>query len=333
MSFAAYVTRRFVFSLFAAFLVVSLTFGVVALTPDPNLEGQVAQMERSGANDAEIERFRQNYREAHGRTGSLAERYGKWIVGIATLDWGEAASLRNKPVTDVLANRLPYTLAYVVPAFVVTLSLGVLVGLFDALNRDSISDRGTRITAYAAMGVPAFWLVNFLDEWYGYPWFRARGVVARASARILETWQFSEPLRFTLPAFVLSLGLLAGLLQHARAESLEYVHADFVKLLRAKGSGRLQTARHVLRNAAIPILSMSLSEVIAVLMLNIYLLEAVFGIPGLGMLSLYAIENRDMSLILGTTMVLVFVGIVGNFLQDVLHGYLDPRIQHGGESE
>lgn len=330
MSFSAYVARRFVFSVFAALLVVSLTFGVVALTPDPNLEGEKAAMQRAGATDAEIEAFEREYREEHGLDGSLAERYSRWVVGIATLDWGEAPSLEDKPVIDVLANRLPYTLAYVVPAFVITLSLGVIVGLFNALNRDSITDRSTRLAAYAAMGVPAFWLVNFLDQWVGYSWFAAPSVVFRTSPIIRGVWEFSHPLRYALPTFVLSLGLLAGLLQHARAESLEHVHAQFVKLLRAKGAGRLQTARHVLRNAAIPILSMSLSEVIAVLMLNIYLIEAVFTIPGLGTLSLYAIENRDMSLILGTTMVLVFVGILGNFLQDVLHGYLDPQVQHGG---
>ncbi|WP_232687402.1 ABC transporter permease [Halobacterium zhouii] len=332
MSFAAFVTRRFAFAVFAALLVVTLTFGVVALTPNPQLQGELAMMERSGASDAEIEQFKSEFRKEHGMTGSLVERYGKWVVGIATLDWGETASLGNRPVTDVVANRLPYTLAYVVPSFLLTLSLGVLGGLFDALNRNSATDRGSRLVAYAAMGIPSFWLVNFLDQWYNYPWLVPRAVVPQASATIGSTWQFSHPLRYALPTFVLSLGLLAGLLQHARAESLEHVNADFVKLLYAKGSGRLQTARHVLRNAAIPILSMSLSEVIAVLMLNVYVIETVFGIPGVGALSLYAVENRDMALILGTTMVLVFVGIVGNFFQDVLHGYLDPRIEQGGES-
>lgn len=329
MSFAAFVTRRFVFSVFAAFLVVSLTFGVVALTPDPNLGGKIAEMQRSGATQEEIEAFKQQYREENGLAGSLGERYVGWMTNVATFDWGEASSMNDKPVTDVVGDRLPYTLAYVVPAFFLSLVGGVAVGLFGALGRNSVRDRATRLAAYAAMGIPAFWLVNFLDATYGFSWFRAPAVVLAASVRIGDAWAFSHPLRYLAPALVLSLGLLAGLLQHARAEALEHVNADFVTLVRAKGGGQLTAARHVLRNAAIPIASMSLSEVVAVLVLNVYLVETVFIIPGLGSLSLHAIAERDMALILGTTMVLVFVGIAGNFLQDLLYGYLDPRVREG----
>jgi peptide/nickel transport system permease protein len=99
-----------------------------------------------------------------------------------------------------------------------------------------------------------------------------------------------------------------------------------VKLHEAKGAGRLRVARHVLRNAAVPIVSASLSELLAVVLLNLYVIETVFGIQGVAALNTIAVRTRDMPLIIGTSLVLALGGILASFAQDVAYGYLDPRI-------
>ncbi|MFC3478357.1 ABC transporter permease [Halobacterium litoreum] len=327
MSYAAFVARRGAFAVFAAFLVVSLTFGVVASVPNPELGAELAGAERSGATPAQLDRIEAQYYAEHGGRGGLVERYVDYVAGVATLDWGQSYEF-DRPVVDVVADRLPYTLAYVVPGVLLSFVLGAAFGVAGAFGRDGLLDRGSRVVAYLAMGLPAFWVVHYLDVVHPWtlPWLSPARVVISASRRVSEVWAFSHPLRYVWPSLVLSLGLVAGLLQHSRAEALEYERAQFVKLLEAKGASRLRVARHVLRNAAIPILTLSFVEVLGILMLNVYIIEGVFAIPGLGTISLFAIENQDVPLVVGTTMVLVFIGIGGNFLQDLLYGYLDPGV-------
>ena len=326
MSYASFVARRAVFAVLAAYLVVSLTFVASALVQQNNLGGQISAAQRGGATQADIQELRQEFWAARGGSDHV-ERYVDFVTGFVVLDWGESYVM-EEPVTDVVADRLPYTLAYVVPGVFVAFLVGSLLGVLGAFRRNSIFDGVPRLGAYLAMGVPSFWLVHLLNAEFQsvMPWLRPTRAVTSGTPRVSEVWSFAYPFRYAVPAFVLSLGLVAGLLQHSRAESLEYERAPFVKLLEAKGASRLRVARHVLRNAAVPILTLSFVEVVGVLLLNVYILEAVFNIPGIGMISLYAIENQDTPLVVGTTMVLVFVGIGGNFLQDVLYGYLDPTI-------
>jgi peptide/nickel transport system permease protein len=328
VSYLSFVARRGLFAVFAAFLVISITFAVVVSMPNAQLGAELSSAQRGGATDAQLAEIRDEFWERRGgKTGAL-DRYVDRMTGVATLDWGQSYELQE-PVTDVIAERLPYTLAYVVPGVVLSFALGSLLGVVSAFRKNGGFDRSVRLGAYALMGLPAFWVVHFIDAKIAWsmPWLSPTLYAFGVSARVSALWSFDHPARYAWPSLVLALGLLAGLLQHSRAESLEYERAEFVKLVRAKGASRLRIARHVLRNAAIPILTLSFVEILGVLMLNVYIIEAVFNIPGLGRISLFAIKNQDMPLIIGSTLVLVFIGIGGNFVQDLLYGYLDPRIQ------
>lgn len=328
MSYLSFVARRGAFAVFAAFLVVSITFAVVTAMPNAQLGAEVASAQRGGASDAEIAKIRQEFWEQRGGKTGAFDRYVERMTGVLTFDWGTSYELQE-PVTDVIAERLPYTLAYVVPGVIFSFVLGALLGVVSAFRKNGGVDRASRLGAYLLMGLPAFWVVHFLDTKVAWsmPWLSPTLYAFGASHRINPLWSFDHPARYAWPALVLALGLLAGLLQHSRAESLEYERAEFVKLVRAKGASRVRVAGHVLRNAAIPILTLSFVEVLGVLMLNVYIIEAVFNIPGLGRISLFAIKNQDLPLIIGSTLVLVFIGIGGNFAQDLLYGYLDPTVQ------
>ncbi|WP_336034869.1 ABC transporter permease [Halobacterium yunchengense] len=328
MSYASFVARRAAFAVLAAFVVVSITFAVVVSMPNVQLGAELASAERAGASDAEIEQIREEFWERRGGEAGALDRYVDRMTGIVTLDWGTSYELQ-RPVTAVIADRLPYTLAYVVPGVALSFIAGSLFGVASAFRRNGAFDRTSRLTAYLLMGVPTFWVVHYLNTLHPWtmPWLEPTLYAFGGSPRVSQVWAFDHPARYALPSVVLALGLAAGLLQHSRAESLEYERRAFVKLVRAKGAGRLRVARHVLRNAAIPILTLSFVEVLGVLMLNVYIVEAVFDIPGLGSISLFAIKTQDLPLIVGSTLVLVFIGIGGNLLQDLLYGYLDPTIR------
>lgn len=324
MSRLRFLTRRALFALFATYLVVSITFGFVALTADP----QIAVVAYGAAQAPPGEFYNQSeaaekvneavsaYREAYNLDEPVEQRYVTWLVNVATFDWGESLH-RDRAVVAMVGEAVPKTAAYVVPAMLFSLVGGIAAGMFAALRKHSRRDYLVTTLGYVGFSVPNFLLGNL-----------ALLALALASGT-RRTWELQlSPAVGTvvLPAFVLGLSLLAGQLRHARSSSLEQFGEPFVKLLRAKGAGPWRVCRHVLKNAAVPLTSLFFAELLAVLVVNIYVLERVFGIQGLGDLSLWAIRERDLPVIIGTTMVLVFVGIAGNFLQDVAAAFLDPRV-------
>jgi len=131
-----------------------------------------------------------------------------------------------------------------------------------------------------------------------------------------------------LPAgLAVAAAVLAGQLRFARTAALEQTGRAFVKTLRAKGTDRLRLGRHVLRNASLQVLSLSISELLSVMVLTVYVVEEVLPIDGLATASLRAVRESDIALVVWTTLVVVFVGIGANLLKDLLYGYLDPRMQ------
>ncbi|WP_232700556.1 ABC transporter permease [Halobacterium wangiae] len=316
MSYPRLIIRRVGLSLVSAYLVVSATFFLVNLMVYKRLDGILASARYGGAGPEEIARIRQGFVEARGLDNPLHERYINWIVDVTTLDWGYSRAY-EKPVIDVLNGRVQTTLEYVIPGVAIAILLGVTLGLIAALSRDRPLDWSSRVGSYVLLGIPAFMTIYYLEFLAGTTLVAVEGVIIVFP--VLDTQ--------TIATLAVAFGLLAGQVRFARSAVLDEVGKDFVKLLRAKGSPRLNMARHLLRNAAIPIVSLSVAEILGVLMLNIYIVESVLGISGLAEASLRAVRLPDIRLAIWTTMVLVFIGIAGNLIQDILYGYLDPRIQ------
>ncbi|WP_167837499.1 ABC transporter permease [Halosimplex halophilum] len=308
MSYARYLLRRAAFAVLSAYLVVTITFFVIASTVRLRLQQRLALASWGGATEEELESIREGFVAARDLDTPMHERYVGWLVDVTTLDWGYSFAY-GRPVIAVLDGRVQATLGYVLPGVAVAVLAGVLLGLFAALAKDGAFDWSVRLVAYALFGVPVFMFVIYLRYLSG------EGIIPVGLGR------------WALATTAVAASLLAGQVRFARASALEQTGRAFVKMLRAKGADRLRLARHVLRNAAIPIVSLSMTELLAVLVLNIYIIEAVVGIPGLAEASLRAIRESDTALVIWTTLVVVFIGITGNFLQDVLYGSLDPRVR------
>ena len=312
MSYLRFLARRGAFAVLSAYIVVSITFFLVASTVRLRMRQRLALASYGGASESTLESLRSGFVAARNLDTPLYERYVGWLVDVTTLEWGYSFAY-NEPVIAVLDGRVQATLGYVVPGVILAVVLGVGFGLFAALAKDSGLDWSVRLVAYTLFGIPVFMFVIYL--------------------RFLTTGTGFLPSlgRYTLAISAVAVSLLAGQIRFARSAALEQTGRAFVKMLRAKGANRRRLARHVLRNAAIPIVSLSMTELLAVLVLNIYIIEAVVGINGLAEATLRAIRDSDTALVIWTTMVVVFIGIVGNFLQDVLYGSLDPRIRADSE--
>ncbi|WP_257299138.1 ABC transporter permease [Haloarchaeobius sp. FL176] len=327
--------RRGVFAVVSAYIVMTAAFAVIAFTNDPNVGSVAYEASNTGQNITEAV---QAYREARNLNDPIFQRWVSWLVGITTGDWGLSYST-GQPVLDVIWSRMKLTLFYLVPSVFVATVMGISFGLFSAFRQHSFSDRIVTAVAYLGLGIPNFWLATVLfsaavarhqfiafpelpitsSALYSFDFTLLYGFIPWLDPNTTQGF-------FVLPIITLTTALLAGQLRYTRSESLEYIDMEFVKIARAKGAGPFRVARHVLRNAAIPLLSLFLTEMLSVLVLGVLVIEEVFNIPGFGSLMLRAVGARDMPLILGVTMVVAFIGIVGNFLQDVAYTVLDPRV-------
>lgn len=328
MSLLKYTVRRGVLACVAALAAVSLTFLVVATN-----------------------RF-------YPVDVPLAEQYADHVLGLLRFEWGYSSSL-GRPVAAVLAEAVPRTLAYVLPAIVFTYTVGVLAGLAAAYGPER-RDASIRVFAYVLLGVPtmvlgsmvAFELMNHY-EWVSHPiWCtgphglgrRCWPPFTRGNNPFLypatwgpggsSGWPNTVPwrrvsARYLLPASVLSVGLATGLFRQARRAALEHQASPVSKMLAAKGAGDVTDARHAVRNAALPLLSVSFAELMSVFAIWSFVVEAVFHVPGVTAFVQIAVRARDLPLLVGTTTVLALVGVVLSFAQDVLYGYLDPEV--GGD--
>lgn len=312
MSVRWYVVRRVAWAVVATYLVLSVTWALVALPGNPN---------EMGAAFAAAARGDSAYAGIRDQSRPLLDRYLDWLVGFSTLQWGRSET-RFVPVTEVVAGAVPVTLTYVVPAVLLAAVGGVAVGLATVATRRRWPERLVTAGAYLGMSLPNFWLATLLLLFFG----GHLGWIRFAYDPESSVWAAQNAKRLALAAVVLASYLVASQVRYARAESAEYVAADFVTTARAKGAGRLRVGWHVLRNAVVPLVALFFADLLAVLVFTAYIVEVVFGIPGLGQVSYDAIRSRDVPLVVATVLVPVLFGIVGNLVQDLLYAALDPRI-------
>lgn len=316
MSYLRYVLRRAAFAVVSVYLVVTATFLLGNAMISNKIGSILARARYGGTPPDELEQMRQTLSATYNLDDPLLDRYLNWLVDVTTFDWGVSTEFRE-PVLAVLDGRIQTTLAYVLPGVLLAVLLGILLGLVAALARDGVIDWSVRTVSYIGLAIPVFVLLEYLL------------VLRGQTVPLVGGWElvFARLDPKTMATIAVAISLLAGQLRFSRAAALEQTGREFVKMLRAKGIRRLGLARHVLRNAIVPIVSLSISELLAVLVLNIYVIEEVLGIPGLAEASLTAAKEADISLLIWSTMVIVVLGVALNFLQDVLYGYLDPRVR------
>ncbi|ELY32356.1 ABC transporter permease [Haloferax volcanii] len=312
-----------IFAVVAVYAVVTLAFVVIALTPDPGEAALAHSLVRQGRGD-QLEAKLRAYRAARNLDVPVTTRYARWLVDITVLDWGRSFAT-GRSVLSMVREGLAYTLSYVVPGVVVGTAGGIWAGLSTARDSASNAGRGLSVLSYAAFGVPSFWLaaVFFVTVAPKLSWF---------PDRLPTTGPFSpEVLLFLAPAAVIvAVNVFAGQLRYARTKGSEYFQSDFVRQHRAVGVSRRKVMWYVLRVAAVPLLAVSLADLIAILVVNVFVVEYVFNVPGVGFLTYQAVLDRDMPVVLGMTMVVALAGIGANFLQEVANTLLDPRIGDGG---
>ncbi len=259
---------------------------------------------------------REALRHALGLDRPLGVQLMRYLEGLARLDLGQ--SLHNRrPITELLAERLPATLQLALVALVVTLCLALPLGLVAAARRGSIWDRTAMGFSLLGVSIPNFWLGPLLilvfSLWLG--WFPVSGRDAPGSV--------------VLPALTLGLSLAAILSRMVRSSLLEVLGEDYVRTARAKGlAGRQVMLFHALPNALLPVITV-IGLQLGALLGGAVITETIFAWPGIGLLTVEAIQSRDYPVVQACVLVIALSYVLVNTFTDLLYAWIDPRIRLG----
>lgn len=338
MSMRWYVVRRLAWALFATYLALSITFGLLAASPNAGEMQAAFEAAAQGQNASEAQEI---YRERKGLNRPLHVRYVDYVVNMFTFNWGWSDT-RSQRVTTAISNAWPYSAQYFIPATLLAIVMGFGIGLYSAMHQYTRTDYAATFFAFFGVSIPNFWfaimLILLIPVWLGDLVQGVEVLGFDLSVLIPPTYyQTDVPLfslanlrQLILPILVVSTFSVASQMRYSRAQALEYVNAEFVKVAKAKGAGEWHLLIwHILRVALVPLATILISDVIALLWGGALLTEFVFQIPGIGLLGYKAIVNNDTPLIMATTLIPVFLAIVGNLLQDLAYVWLDPRIGYG----
>lgn len=255
-------------------------------------------------------------RRALGLDRPLPEQFISYLWRAATGELG--TSLRhNRPVAQLIGERLPRTMLLATAALVLAVALAIPAGVVSALRRGTMVDRVIMVLSVAGQAVPIFWLALMLI------WLFA------VRLEWLPVFGSGTPAHLVLPAVSLSTIVLGRLARLVRSSMLEVLEQDYVRTARAKGLAEAHVVlRHALKNAAIPIVTV-VGLQFAQLLGGAVVTETVFAWPGVGALAAEAVFNRDFPVVQGVTLVISLIFVGANLAVDLSYVALNPRIRLG----
>ena len=321
MRFLSLAGRRLLAALPALAIILAGLFLLLQLAPGDTVDALVAQM---GGGDATMIA---NLREYYGLDASTSSRLTDYLWRLVHLDLGQSA-IYGKPVSAVIAERLPATLLLMSSALALSLAGGITLGVIAARRVNGWPDTLISTLGLLFYATPSFWFglmgififAVWLD-WLPAGGYGSVGAGLEGWARVLDlAWHL------TLPTVTLALIFLAISLRIMRASMLEVSTQDFVRTARAKGVRETAVVgRHILRNALLPMVTLVGLQAGTMLGGSV-VVESVFALPGLGRLAYESVVQRDLNTLLGIVFVSALLVITLNFIVDLLYARLDPRI-------
>jgi peptide/nickel transport system permease protein len=260
-------------------------------------------------------------RERYHLNDPFIVQYGKWVWQVLQGDLGRSIN-GNRLVLSAIKERAGLTVLLSLMATIIVLVLGVLLGMVAAFKRGSRLDRAVVMTGVFGISSPAFVTGIFLLYLFGVVlgWFPTFGAGRGFADRL---WHL------TLPALALAFSVMAIVVKITRASMIEELDKDYVAFARARGlSQRRIIFAYVLRNALVPVVTAAGLIVVGLVAGALYV-EVTFALPGLGSLTVDAVQKRDIPLIQGTTLVFAVFVVLINLIIDVAYTLIDPRIRFG----
>ena len=320
-----FIIRRLLYSSLVLLVASFLIFTFVSVSGDPLSFIRMAP----GASESTI----QNITERKHLDDPIPVRYVYWLKDAATAKFG-TTTVGDREIWPELQRVMGHTLQLVFAAEVLAILVAIVIGVYSAIRQYSVFDYAATTFSFLGLATPVFWLALMLQVLFVniYLWFDVR-IFYTANLSGIDpgsgvSFFLDRAQHLALPIIVLSVASIATYSRYMRGAMLEVINSDYVRTARAKGlKERSVIMRHAFRNALIP-----LTTVIALnfgaLVGGVVVTETVFGLDGMGLYYITALNNGDPYPVMAWLMVVSAAIILFNLLADIAYGWLDPRIRH-----
>jgi peptide/nickel transport system permease protein len=319
-----YIVRRTLQNIPLLLLISVILYGILSQAPGGPL---TPYLQNPHITEADIARLKHNL----GLDQPVYVQYLHWLGKVVTGDFGYSTS-NSMPVIDAILDRMPATLSLMGSAMIVSLVIGVSLGIYSALKPYSIADYAVTTFAFFGQSMPVFWFALMLQLAFSVNGITAFGYhFALPSAGISDSDSFDLGDRIKhliLPTIVLSLLYVAQWSRFMRSSMLEVVKTDYIRTASAKGlSQRVIVFKHAFKNALIPLVTV-IALSLPVLVGGAVVTESIFAWPGMGRLFYNGLQQFDFALLMGYLMLTSLLVVFFNLVADIAYAWLDPRVKY-----
>lgn len=300
----AYILKRVLLAILTVWVVITVTFFVMHAVPGgPFLSEKAISASAQKALEAK-----------YGLDKPLLEQYGTYLTDIVTkFDFGPSLKQRGRTVLQVITDGMKVSVQLGLIASAIALVVGIILGSFAALKRNTFFDRAIMVLTTAFVSMPSFIMGSLLLIIFAVkvPLFPANG---------------ATPGGLVLPVITLSLSPAAYVTRLMRSSMLDVLGQDYIRTAKAKGVPRLKIIfGHALKNSLLPVITY-FGPMLAYMVTGSLVVEQIFAVPGIGRAFISSITGRDYPLIMGTTIILAALIVIMNLISDILYKIVDPRI-------
>ncbi|WP_340026634.1 ABC transporter permease [Paenibacillus sp. FSL K6-1096] len=306
-----YVANKFFYMLVSLFVLISATFFLMKAIP-----GDPFTAEKKVPPEIKARLY-----EQYGLDKPLYHQYFKYLGEIAQGDLGVSMKRLNQDVTHLIGQTFSASLKLGVVAIIVSVIVGVFLGMMAALYHRKFIDSAAMVLAVLGIAVPSFVVASLLQYVFAY------------KLHLFPVSGFKGPMYYFLPVAALSAQPIAFIARLTRSSMLEVLNADYIKTAKAKGlSWAAILSRHVLRNGILPVVTY-MGPMTANIVTGSVVIEQIFGVGGIGKQFVEAIGVRDYTVIMGITIFYGVLLMVARFITDIAYVFVDPRIKLTGGKE
>ncbi|WII36107.1 ABC transporter permease [Paenibacillus thiaminolyticus] len=311
-----YISQRLVAMAITLFLIISLLFFLIHSMPGSIVSDPMLPLDVK-------ERIEAKYH----LDKPLVVQYVYFLQDFLTFNFGDSIKMQpNVPVFNIIKDKLPITIQLNIFALVFTLPIGIMLGIWAALKKNTATDHTLNIMVVLFISVPSFVFAALLQYIVAFKW---ELVPILLSAEQSLSWTKLQSM--ILPVLALSFGEIAIITRYLRAELCEALNSDYMLLARTKGlTLRQATLRHAIRNSFVPLANIIIPLFFSILS-GAIVIENIFGVPGLGSLMVNSITALDHPLTIAIMFFYSLIGLISILVVDLSYGIIDPRIRMGGK--
>lgn len=329
-----YLIRRILIAIPTFLGITLVTFVIINMAPGGPIEQKLQKIRMSGGGGGSSavvsEEILENLKKQYGFDKPIHERYFIWLKNIGKMDFGESFSYQE-PAVDVITSKFPVSLQFGIASLILTYLICIPLGVKKAIKAGSTFDQITGVVLYFMYAVPPLVLGIFLIVWFAggsyFDWFPIGGI----KSDNYDTFTFfgkvwDRAYHFILPLTCYMFGSFTELTMLVRNSMLDVIQSDYVRTARSKGlKDQVVYYKHALRNALIPVAT-GLGGFLRVFLAGSLIIETIFNLDGIGLLSYQSILSRDYNVIMGITFISALLLLVGNLISDFILVLVDPRI-------